>query len=69
MPRWMFVAGVLIAIAGWMTRNYAASMMDRALYMAPVRESERHLPPIPGYQPTSAPPSPRPPLWATSVWV
>jgi hypothetical protein len=25
MPKWMMVAGVLIAIAGWMTRNYAAS--------------------------------------------
>jgi hypothetical protein len=35
MPAWMVLAGVLTAIAGWMTRNYAASQMHRAIYLAP----------------------------------
>ena len=31
MGAWMILAGVLAAIAGWMTRNYAASQMQEAL--------------------------------------
>ena len=48
MPAWMVLAGVLTAIAGWMTRNYAASMMHEALRIAPLRNPD--LPPIPGLE-------------------
>jgi hypothetical protein len=48
MGAWMILAGVLTAIAGWMTRNYASAMMDRAIYLAPAIEADRRLPPIPG---------------------
>jgi hypothetical protein len=55
MGTWMVLAGVLTAIAGWMTRNYASAMMDRAIYLAPVIEADRRLPPIPGVQPVTGP--------------
>jgi hypothetical protein len=32
----MIIAGVLTAIAGWMTRNYAASRMQEALRIAAI---------------------------------
>jgi hypothetical protein len=38
MPAWMIIAGVLTAIAGWMTRNYAASWMQEALRIAAIRD-------------------------------
>jgi len=44
MPAWMILAGVLTAIAGWITRNVAASWMSEAL-RHPARPD---LPPIPG---------------------
>jgi TRAP-type C4-dicarboxylate transport system permease small subunit len=34
----MIIAGVLTAIAGWMTRNYAASRMQEALRIAAIRD-------------------------------
>jgi TRAP-type C4-dicarboxylate transport system permease small subunit len=34
----MIIAGVLTAIAGWMTRNYAASRMQEALRLAAIRD-------------------------------
>jgi hypothetical protein len=55
MPAWMVLAGVLAAIAGWMTRNYALAMMDKAIYLAPVIEADRRLPPIPGVKPVTGP--------------
>jgi hypothetical protein len=55
MGAWMILAGVLTAIAGWMTRNYASAMMDRAIYLAPVIEADRRLPPIPGVKPVTGP--------------
>ena len=50
-PKQMMIVGILIAIAGWGTRNYAASMMDDAL----IDERMRELPPIPGYEPDYGP--------------
>jgi hypothetical protein len=38
MPARMIIAGVLTAIAGWMTRNYAASRMQEALRIAAIRD-------------------------------
>jgi hypothetical protein len=38
LPAWMIIAGVLTAIAGWMTRNYAASRMHEALRIAAIRD-------------------------------
>jgi hypothetical protein len=38
MPARMIIAGVLTAIAGWMTRNYAASQMQEALRIAAIRD-------------------------------
>src|SRR5215208_6907613 len=55
MPTWMVIAGVLTAIAGWMTRNYASAMMDKAIYLAPAIEADRRLPPIPGLKPVTGP--------------
>jgi hypothetical protein len=37
-PAQMIIAGVLTAIAGWMTRNYAASRMQEALRIAAIRD-------------------------------
>jgi hypothetical protein len=37
-PARMIIAGVLTAIAGWMTRNYAASRMQEALRIAAIRD-------------------------------
>jgi hypothetical protein len=34
----MIIPGVLTAIAGWMTRNYAASRMQEALRIAAIRD-------------------------------
>jgi hypothetical protein len=50
-PKQMIIVGILTAIAGWGTRNYAASMMDDAL----IDERARELPPIPGYEPDYGP--------------
>ena len=38
MPARMIIAGVLTAIAGCMTRNYAASRMQEALRIAAIRD-------------------------------
>jgi TRAP-type C4-dicarboxylate transport system permease small subunit len=38
MPVRMIIAGLLTAIAGWMTRNYAASRMQEALRIAAIRD-------------------------------
>jgi hypothetical protein len=38
MGAWMILAGVLAAIAGWMTRNYAASRMQEAIRIAAIRD-------------------------------
>ena len=38
MPARMIVTGLLSAIAGWMTRNYAASRMQEALRIAAIRD-------------------------------
>jgi hypothetical protein len=38
MPARMVVAGLLSAIAGWITRNYAASRMQEALRIAAIRD-------------------------------
>jgi hypothetical protein len=38
MPARMIIAGVLTAIVGWMTRNYAASRMQEALRIAAIRD-------------------------------
>jgi hypothetical protein len=38
MPARMIIAGVLTTIAGWMTRNYAASRMQEALRIAAIRD-------------------------------
>jgi TRAP-type C4-dicarboxylate transport system permease small subunit len=37
-PARMIIASVLTAIAGWMTRNYAASRMQEALRIAAIRD-------------------------------
>jgi hypothetical protein len=37
-PARMIIAGLLTAIAGWMTRNYAASRMQEALRIAAIRD-------------------------------
>jgi hypothetical protein len=37
-PARMIIAGVLTTIAGWMTRNYAASRMQEALRIAAIRD-------------------------------
>jgi hypothetical protein len=34
----MIITGVLTAIAGWMTRNYAASRMQEAIRIAAIRD-------------------------------
>jgi hypothetical protein len=38
MPARMIITGVLTAIAGWVTRNYAASRMQEALRIAAIRD-------------------------------
>lgn len=38
MPVRMIIAGLLTAIAGWITRNYAASRMQEALRIAAIRD-------------------------------
>jgi hypothetical protein len=38
MPARMIIARVLTAIAGWMSRNYAASRMQEALRIAAIRD-------------------------------
>jgi uncharacterized membrane protein YidH (DUF202 family) len=38
MPARMIIAGVLTTIAGWMTRNYAASRMQEAIRIAAIRD-------------------------------
>jgi TRAP-type C4-dicarboxylate transport system permease small subunit len=38
MPARMIIAGVLIAIAGWLTRSSAASRMQEALRLAAIRD-------------------------------
>jgi|SRR5215212_4413955 uncharacterized membrane protein YidH (DUF202 family) len=38
MPVRMIMAGVLTAVAGWLTRNYAASRMQEALRIAAIRD-------------------------------
>ena len=48
MPAWMILAGVLTAIAGWMTRNVAASWMHEALKYEDLEARYPDLPPIPG---------------------
>jgi hypothetical protein len=37
-PARMIIAGVLTTIAGWMTRNYAASRMQEAIRIAAIRD-------------------------------
>jgi hypothetical protein len=37
-PPRMIIAGVLTTIAGWMTRNYAASRMQEAIRIAAIRD-------------------------------
>jgi hypothetical protein len=37
-PARMIIAGVLTTLAGWMTRNYAASRMQEALRIAAIRD-------------------------------
>jgi TRAP-type C4-dicarboxylate transport system permease small subunit len=34
----MIIAGLFTALAGWMTRNYAASRMQEALRLAAIRD-------------------------------
>jgi hypothetical protein len=38
MPARMIIAGVLTTLAGWITRNYAASQMQEALRIAAIRD-------------------------------
>jgi len=38
MPARMVIAGILTAIAGWVTRNFAASRMQEALRLAAIRD-------------------------------
>jgi len=38
MPARMIIAGILSAIAGWLTRNSAASRMQEALRLAAIRD-------------------------------
>jgi hypothetical protein len=38
MPARMIIAGVLTTLAGWITRNYAASRMQEALRIAAIRD-------------------------------
>jgi TRAP-type C4-dicarboxylate transport system permease small subunit len=37
-PARMIIAGLFTALAGWMTRNYAASRMQEALRIAAIRD-------------------------------
>jgi hypothetical protein len=39
-PARMIIAGVLTTIAGWMTRNYAASRMQEAIRIAAIRDAK-----------------------------
>ena len=42
-PARTIIAGLFTALAGWMTRNYAASRMQEALRIAAIRDPKRGL--------------------------